>query len=198
MGPRRGADAGWSKALSARHCGRGARILGGMESAGSRPSLTAPARTVAAWVGSLPPAVLVGLTLAACLGLAALARLLGSSAWLWVTLAGGGFLVAYGRFGTRGVLLVGAALAGSGVGILFEGVAGWDGAYLLSVGGALAVADSLDPPPGHLVLVTGAVLAAIGLIIGMASRGPTQAIVVACLMAAAMAIFIALDGRRQA
>jgi len=150
---------------------------------------------VAGWVASLPPPVLVGLTLAACLALAALARLLGSSAWLWVTLAGGGFLIAYGRYGTRGVLLVGAALAGSGIGILFEGVAGWDGAYLLSVGGALAVADSLDPPPGHLVLVTGAVLGAIGLVIGLGSQGTTKAIVLACTMAAVAALFIALDSR---
>jgi len=137
------------------------------------------------------------LTLAACLALAALARLLGSSGWLWVTLAGGGFLVAYGRFGTRGVLLVGAALAGSGVGILFEGVAGWDGAYLLSVGGALAVADSLDPPPGHIVLVAGAVLGAIGLFLGLASEGVAKAVLLACVLAAAAAMYLALDGRRS-
>lgn len=168
-----------------------------MERAESRPYLAAPARAVAAWVGSLPPPVILGLTLAACLALAALARLLGSSAWLWVTLAGGGFLVAYGRFGTRGVLLVGAALAGSGVGILFEGVAGWDGAYLLSVGGALAVADSLDPPPGHIVLVAGAVLGAIGLFLGLASEGVAKAVLLACVLAAAAAMYLALDGRRS-
>lgn len=166
-----------------------------MEGTGTRPSLSSSARKVTGWVGSLPPAVLVGLTLAACLALAALARLLGSSAWLWVTLAGGGFLVAHGRYGTRGVLLVGAALAGSGVGILFEGVAGWDGAYLLSVGGALAVADSLDPPPGHVVLVTGGVLGAIGLVLGLASQGTAKAVVLASVMAAVAALVIALDSR---
>ncbi len=166
-----------------------------METKPRQRSLAAPARAVAARVGSLPPLVLVVLTLAACLALAALARLLGSSSWLWVTLAGGGFLIAYGRFGTRGVLLVGAALAGSGVGILFEGVASWDGAYLLSVGGALAVADSLDPPPGHVVLVAGVVLAAIGLVVGLAAEGPTKAVVLACLIAGAVALLVASDSR---
>lgn len=152
------------------------------------------ARELARRVGGLPPAALIALTLAACLGLAVLARLLGSSAWLWATLAGGAFLVAYGRFGTRGVLLLGAALAGSGVGILFEAVAGWDGAYLLSLGAALCMADALDPPPAHLALVVGGALALIGLVVGLAAADLVTAVLLGAIAAAGVALFVAREG----
>lgn|GEM_PF-3266593 len=150
------------------------------------------ARELARRVGGLPPVALVGLTLAACLVLAAVARLIGSSAWLWATLAGGAFLVGYGRIGQRGVLLLGAALASSGVGILFEAVAGWDGAYLLSLGAALAMADALDPAPAHLALVVGGALALIGLVVGLAAADVVTGLLVAALCAAA-AFYVARD-----
>src|SRR5690606_29750382 len=72
------------------HCGRPEKrlILTFVETA-RRPSvLPALPRRLARWVGGLPPVALIGLTLAVCLGLAAVARLLGSSAWLWALLAG--------------------------------------------------------------------------------------------------------------
>ncbi len=158
------------------------------------PALAGPARELARRVGGLPPAALIALTLAACLCLALLARLLGSSAWLWATLAGGAFLVAYGRFGTRAVLLLGAALAGSGVGILFEAVAGWDGAYLLSLGAALCMADALDPPPAHVALVVGGALALIGLVVGLAAADLITAVLLAAIAAAGVALFATGDG----
>ncbi len=164
-------------------------ILERMERAAGSPTLPALPRALALWAAALPPSALAALTLVACLALAVLARLLGSSAWLWVTLAGGAFLVAYGRFGTRAVLLLGAALAGSGVGILFEAVAGWDGAFLLSLGAALCMADALDPPPGHVVLVAGGVLAAIGLGVGLAASDLATGMLLAAVAAAGLAVF---------
>ncbi|HZW27446.1 MAG TPA: hypothetical protein VFF08_03270 [Trueperaceae bacterium] len=164
-----------------------------MESAARPPAPADLARELARRVGGLPPLALITLTLAACLGLAALARLLGSSAWLWATLAGGAFLVAYGRFGTRGVLLLGAALAGSGVGILFEAAAGWDGAYLMSLGAALCMADALDPPPAHLALVVGGALALIGLAVAVAASDLVTVLLLGALAAAGIAYLLARE-----
>ena len=164
-----------------------------MERSSTLPALPDMAHELARRVGSLPPLALIALTLAACLGLAALARLLGSSAWLWATLAGGAFLVAYGRLGARGALLLGAALAGSGVGILFEAVAGWDGAYLLSLGAALAMADALDPSPAHLPLVVGGALALIGLAVGLAAADLVTALLLGAVTAG-VALLAAREG----
>ena len=160
------------------------------------PVLPALPRRLARWVGGLPPVALIGLTLAVCLGLAAVARLLGSSAWLWALLAGGAFLVAYGRYGSRPVLLLGAALTGSGVGILLEAVAGWDGAYLMSVGAALGMADALDPTPAHLPLVVGGALGVIGLAVGLAAADLVTAMLLGGLAAAAVALFAPRPGKR--
>lgn len=115
--------------------------------------------------------------------LAVLARLIGSSAWLWTGLLGAGLLVAYARLGTRAFLIVGALLVGSGVGILFEATLGWEGAYLMSVGAGLVAAEGIDTRPGRYALLIGGLLAGLGLVLAVTAAG-TGAVVGLCLLAA--------------
>lgn len=117
--------------------------------------------------------------------LAVLARLIGSSAWLWTGLLGAGLLVAHARLGTRAFLIVGALLVGSGVGILFEATLGWEGAYLMSVGAGLVTAEGVDTRPGRYALLIGGLLACLGLVLAVAAAG-TAALVGLCLAAAAV------------
>ena len=109
------------------------------------------------------------------------ARLLGSAAFLWVALTGAPFLLGYARLETRGFLLIGAVLVGSGVGILFEANLAWEGAYLASVGAALAAAEGIHPTPGRLALLLGAILAGLGVLLGVAAAGPGPLVAFALL-----------------
>ena len=118
-------------------------------------------------------------------GLTVLARLIGSSAWLWTGLLGAGLLVAYARLATRAFLIGGALLVGSGVGILFEATLGWEGAYLMSVGAGLVTAEGIDTRPGRYALLIGGLLASLGLVLAVAAAG-TAALVGLCLLAAAL------------
>lgn len=117
--------------------------------------------------------------------LAFLARLIGSSTWLWTGLLGAGLLVAYARLGTRAFLIVGALLVGSGVGILFEATFGWEGAYLMSVGAGLVTAEGIDTRPGRYALLIGGLLAGLGVVLAVAAAG-TTAFIGLCLVAAAL------------
>lgn len=133
----------------------------------------------------------VALAVAVVIVLVAVADLIGSSAWLWTGLVGTGFLVAYGRLGTRTFLLVGAVLVGSGVGILFEATLGWDGAYLMSVGAALVTAEGVETRRGRYALIVGAALAALGLVLAVGSAGvPASAGL--CLVAAVLGAVLAV------
>lgn len=114
---------------------------------------------------------------------AVFARLIGSSAWLWTGLVGTVLLVAYARLGTRAFLIAGAFLVGSGVGILFEATFGWEGAYLMSVGTGLVVAEGIDTRPGRYALLIGGLLACLGLVLAVAASG-TASLVGLCLVAA--------------
>lgn len=127
------------------------------------------------------------------------ARALGSVAFLWVTLAGTPFLLGYARLGTRGFLLIGAVLVGSGIGILFEANLAWEGAYLTSVGAALATAEALEPTRGRLALLIGAILAGLGVVLGVAAAGtPTvSAFVVVALVGCAVYLRGARSGPRR-
>lgn len=115
------------------------------------------------------------------LTLIVLARTLGSAAFLWVALTGVPFLLGYARLETRGFLLIGAILVGSGIGILFEANLAWEGAYLTSVGAALATAEALEPTPGRLALLIGAILAGLGVALGVAAAGTTSVVSLAAV-----------------
>jgi len=117
------------------------------------------------------------------------ARLLGSSAFLWVGLAGVPFLLGYARLGTRGFLLLGSILVGSGVGILFEANLAFDGAYLTSVGAALAVAEAMAPTTARLALLLGIFLAVIGVGMGLYAAGTASIVAFICLALAAGLLF---------
>lgn len=123
------------------------------------------------------------------------ARLLGSSAFLWVGLAGLPFLLGYARLATRGFLLLGAVLVGSSVGILFEANLAWDGAYLASVGAALAATEALAPTDARLTLLLGVILTGLGVGLGLFATGGAPLIVFVCL-ALATGVLIFLRRRR--
>src|SRR5690606_33188119 len=124
------------------------------------------------------------------------ARLLGSAAFLWVALVGAPFLLGYARLGTRAFLLLGALLVGSGIGILFEANLAWDGAYLTSVGAALAAAEALSPTPARLALLIGIILAAIGVGMGLVAAGTGPLIAFVALLLLATALFLRRGQRR--
>lgn len=128
--------------------------------------------------------------------LIAFARLLGSSAFLWVALVGAPFLLGYARLGTRAFLLLGALLVGSGIGILFEANLAWDGAYLTSVGAALAAAEALSPTPARLALLIGIILAAIGVGMGLVAAGTGPLIAFVALLLLATALLLRRGQRR--
>lgn len=123
------------------------------------------------------------------------ARLLGSAAFLWVALAGAPFLLGYARLGTRGFLLIGAALVGSGIGILFEANLAWDGAYLASVGAALAAAEGIHPTANRVALILGAILAGLGVMLGVVAAGGQM--VVAFALVAVLAGLLYWRARRE-
>lgn len=127
----------------------------------------------------------VAVAVVAVVLLAVFARLIGSSAWLWTGLVGTALLVAFSLLGTRAFLIAGAFLVGSGVGILFEATFGWEGAYLMSVGAGLVVAEGLDSRPGRYALLVGSLLACLGLVLAVAAAG-TASLVGLCLVAAAV------------
>jgi len=144
----------------------------------------------------LPATAWLAVAVVVLLALIVLARALGSAAFLWVALAGIPFLLGYARLDTRGFLLIGAVLVGSGIGILFEANLAWEGAYLTSVGAALAAAEALEPTPQRLALLVGVVLAALGVVLGVAAAGTASVIAFALVVVAACALYLRQARRR--
>ncbi len=95
----------------------------------------------------------------------------GSSGWLWVTLAGVFFLSLHARLGTYPFLVVGAMLAGAGIGTLLEVTWRWSGAFLLSIGSASVTVEALAPRPGRWALAIGVGLLALGTVVGLVDAG---------------------------
>lgn len=125
------------------------------------------------------------------------ARVLGSAAFLWVALAGVPFLLGYARLGTRGFLLIGAVLVGSGTGILFEADLALEGAYLASVGAALATAEGLHPTKGRLALLIGGILAGLGVVLGVVDAGTTAVVATAFVVVLGCLLYLRALRQRQ-
>ncbi len=130
--------------------------------------------------------VLVGLLLAA--------DLLNSYAWLWVGLAGAVGIFAHARYDSYALLVAGAFLTGSAVGILLEATFNFTGAYLTSVGTAVAMVEFVSPRQGRLALWIGAAAITLGVALGLAEAGD-KAWWLACLVAACGGAYLALRKR---
>lgn|SRR5690606_8607813 len=109
-------------------------------------------------IGALATAILV-------------AYLVGSAGWLWVTLAGVFFLALHGRLDTYPFLVVGALLAGAGIGTLLEVTWRWSGAFLSSIGAAALTVEALAPRPGRWAFSIGIGLLVLGTVVGLADAG---------------------------
>jgi len=129
--------------------------------------------------------------------LAMVARLLGSSAWLWVGLMGALFLGLYARLGGFAFLALGAFLTASGVGILLEAIFNWSGAYLTSVGTGIAMLELFAPKPSRWALWVGGALAVLGLLLGIYSA-QGRGLLLLCLLAAGAAAYLASARRYRA
>lgn len=119
------------------------------------------------------------------------ADLLNSYAWLWVGLFGAVGIFAHTRYDSYALLVVGAFLTGSGVGILLEAIFNFTGTYLTSVGAALAMVEFVSPRPARIALWLGAAAIAMGVALGLAEAG-TRGWLALCLLAAAVGAYLAL------
>ncbi|MEX2502692.1 MAG: hypothetical protein WD336_09965, partial [Trueperaceae bacterium] len=100
-------------------------------------------------------------------------RLTVGAGWLWTTLAGAGFLVAYARQRIRGLLLLGCVLSGVGVGLLL-GAVGVTGGFWVALGIGVMAIDRIEPEADKRALRAGAAVTAFGLLYGVASAGWIQ------------------------
>ena len=103
--------------------------------------------------------------------LALLARASGSTGWLWVAVVAVASLVVYVNTRTYGFLLLGGVLAGSSLGLLLTDLFRCDGVFLVALGAGLIAVDRVEPKAQRWATYLGAVLAAIGLIAGLADSG---------------------------
>jgi len=103
--------------------------------------------------------------------LAMLNRVSDQAAWLWVGLVAGAFIWAYLQRKTYGLLVTGCILTGVAVGILLEASWNWDGAFLISLGAGFFAIDQVERKENRWPLYVGAVVAALGLIIGLLESG---------------------------
>lgn len=122
------------------------------------------------------------------------ADLLNSYAWLWVGLAGAVGIFLHARYDSYALLVAGAFLTGSAVGILLEATFNFTGAYLTSAGTAIAMTEFVAPRQGRLTLWLGAAAVALGVALGLAEAGE-RAWWLACLIAACGGAYLALRRR---
>jgi HRDC domain len=102
---------------------------------------------------------------------ALLGRLSGGAGWLWVGLVAVGFLWAWVAQKSYGFLVTGCILAGVAVGILLESSWGWSGAFLISLGIGFVMIDRLETRQNKWPLYVGAILAVLGVLIGILETG---------------------------
>lgn len=119
----------------------------------------------------MSPTVRVILAIVALAAAIVVAYGVGSAAWLWVTLAGVFFLALHARLDTYPFLVVGALLAGAGIGTLLEVTWRWNGAFLLSIGAATLTVEALAPRPGRWAFAIGIGLLALGTVVGLVDAG---------------------------
>jgi len=139
---------------------------------------------------------LLGYILIAIGVLALLASLGAGASWLWVAVAGAGFLLAYARQKLYGLLVVGGILAGAALGILLS-VTWWgSSAFLLSLAAGLLLVDRVEPKAVRWPLYAAAVLAALGLLVWLFERNILTSWWFALLLIVAGAALL-LRGRRE-
>jgi hypothetical protein len=128
-------------------------------------------RRIAVNTNSLKAKDLVAYALIAIGVVALLGRLSGGAGWLWVGLVAIGFLWAWMMQKSYGLLVTGCILAGVAVGILLESSWGWNGAFLISLGIGFVMIDRLETRQNKWPLYVGAILAILGLLIGILETG---------------------------
>jgi hypothetical protein len=104
--------------------------------------------------------------------LALLARVSGGAGWLWIALVAAALLATYVSQRTYGLLVVGGLLAGTSVGILLQQLfPRCDGVFLISLGAGLIAIDVVERREPRWPRSVGVGLAALGLILALATSG---------------------------
>lgn len=103
---------------------------------------------------------------------ALLARVTGGAGWLWIALVAVALLATYASQRTYGLLVVGGLLAGTSVGILLQQLfPRCDGVFLVSLGAGLIAIDVVERREPRWPRSVGLGLAALGLILALATSG---------------------------
>lgn len=104
--------------------------------------------------------------------LALLARVSGGAGWLWIALVAAALLATYVSQRTYGLLVVGAVLAGTAVGVFLQGLfPRWDGVFLIALGLGIAAIDVVEPREPRWRWRFGLGLAALGLVLSLVNSG---------------------------
>ena len=104
--------------------------------------------------------------------LALLARVTGGAGWLWIALVAAALLATYVSQRTYGLLVVGGLLAGTSVGILLQQLfPRCDGVFLISLGVGLIAIDAVERREPRWPRNVGLGLAALGLLLALATSG---------------------------
>lgn len=104
--------------------------------------------------------------------LALLARVSGGAGWLWIALVAAALLATYVSQRTYGLLVVGGLLAGTSVGILLQQIfPRCDGVFLISLGAGLIAIDVVERREPRWPRSVGVGLAALGLVLALATSG---------------------------
>ncbi|MFU8888287.1 MAG: hypothetical protein ACNA8N_06795 [Trueperaceae bacterium] len=104
--------------------------------------------------------------------LALLARVSGGAGWLWIALVAGALLATYVSQRTYGLLVVGGLLAGTSVGLLLQQLfPRCDGVFLVSLGAGLIAIDLVERREPRWPRSVGLALAALGLVLVLATSG---------------------------
>jgi len=115
--------------------------------------------------------------------LALLARVSGGAGWLWIALVAAALLATYVSQRTYGLLVVGGLLAGTSVGILLQQLfPRCDGVFLISLGAGLIAIDAVERREPRWPRSVGVGLAALGLILSLATSGVLSSVWFALLL----------------
>ena len=104
--------------------------------------------------------------------LALLARVSGGAGWLWIALVAAALLGTYVSQRTYGLLVIGSLLAGTSVGLLLQQLfPRCDGVFLISLGAGLIAIDAVERREPRWPRNVGLGLAALGLLLALATSG---------------------------
>jgi hypothetical protein len=125
-----------------------------------------------------------------------LARVSDGAAWLWIGLVAAALLVAYERQRLYAYLVLGAVLAGTAVGILLQELFRAEAFFLISLGAGIAAIDVVERRPNRWPRTLGAVLALLGVLIGLSQAGAFASVWFALLLIAlGVALLTGRDAR---